>query len=210
MKIIDVTRPIFSNMTVWPGDDNVLIERVSSISDGSTANVSRIAAGVHAGTHVDAPLHFIPGGKSVDQLDVSLFTGSVTVIDTGDVKCITCKMLSDVNICGSKAVFFKTHYSNVSLNEPFDTGYTGLDADAAGYLVNLGIKVVGIDTLSVEKYNSNDHIVHKTLLGNEILIVEGLCLKDVLPGKYEYICMPMLITGSDGAPARVMLKKPDF
>lgn len=209
MKIIDVTRPLFTNMTVWPGDEGVLIERVSSISDGDAVNVSRIHAGVHAGTHVDAPLHFISGGKSVDQLDINLFAGTVTVIDAGNEKSITRRMLSDIKT-DSEAVFFKTWYSNLSLNDPFDTSYPGLEPDAAEYLVRSGVRVVGIDTLSVERYDNRDFIVHKTLLGKEILIIEGLCLKNITPGRYNYICMPVLIKGSDGAPARVVLEKADI
>ncbi|ANW98331.1 kynurenine formamidase KynB [Thermoclostridium stercorarium subsp. thermolacticum DSM 2910] len=204
-RMIDVTRPIFTNMTVWPGDDSVLIERVSSILNGNKANISNIHACVHSGTHVDAPLHFIPDGKSVDRLDISLFTGTVLVIDAENEKHITEKFLKLFSIKGCKAVFFKTSYSGLSLDEPFDANYTAVEPDAAEYLVGLGVKVVGIDTLSVEKYDTNDFTVHKTLLRNEVLIVEGLCLKDVIPGKYKYICMPALIKDSDGAPARVVL-----
>lgn len=205
MNIIDITRPIFSNMTVWPGDDSVFIERVSSISEGSVVNVSRIHANVHIGTHVDAPLHFIPNGKSIEQLDINLFTGKVSVVDAGNEKCITRSMLSDIIVNDCEAVFFKTWYSDITLNEPFDLNYTGLELDAAEYLIQSGIRVIGIDTLSIERYNNSGFIVHKTLLSNDVLIVEGLCLKNVTPGKYNYICMPLLIKGSDGAPARVVL-----
>lgn len=103
--MIDITRPIRTNMTVWPGDDGVLVKRVRSISKESASNVSRVEAGVHIGTHVDAPLHFIPDGKSIDQLDINLFTGTVKVIDTGNEDIITRKMLPDV--INSKAVFLK-------------------------------------------------------------------------------------------------------
>lgn len=201
--MIDVTRPICTSMTVWPGDDGVFVERVRSISKESASNVSRVEAGVHSGTHVDAPLHFIPDGKSVDQLDINLFTGRVTIIDAGNEDIITRQMLPDT--INSKAVFFKTWYSERSLDEPFDTNYAGLELEAAIHLVDLGVKVVGIDTLSIEKYKSGNYDVHRTLLGKEILIVEGLCLKSVSPGEYNYICMPLCIKGSDGSPARVML-----
>jgi len=205
MKIMDVSRPIFTNMTVWPGDEGVLVECTGSIANGYASNTSRIHAGVHTGTHVDAPFHFIDGGKRIDQLDISLFTGNVTVIDVKDENLITRRILQDNSLDGCKAVFFKTWYSNKTLNEPFDRNYPGLDPDAAEYLVKAGIRVVGTDALSVERYESDDFVVHKTLLRNEILVVEGLCLKEITPGKYKYICMPMLIEGSDGAPARVML-----
>jgi len=205
MKLIDVTRPIFANMTIWPGDDGVVIERTANIEYGDIANTSRICAGSHTGTHVDAPLHFIADGKSIDQLDISLFTGTVTVIEVADTNCITGEFLKKCSLTECKAVFFKTWFSDRSLSEPFDKNYPGLDPDAAEYIVKSGIRVVGIDTLSVEKYYSKDFAVHKILLGSEVLIIEGLCLKNIIPGKYKYICMPLPIKGSDGAPARVML-----
>lgn len=209
MKTIDVTRPVFTNMTVYPGDDGVLIERVSSISSGKKANISSVHMGVHTGTHVDAPLHFIDGGKGIDQLDISLFTGKVTVIDAGTEKHITRRILENISLNGIKAVFFRTVSSKISLDKPFDMDYACLEPDAAEYLVKSGVRVVGTDSLSVEKYDSQDFTVHKMLLSNEVLIVEGLCLKDVVQGQYDYICMPILLKGSDGAPARVMLLQKD-
>ncbi len=209
MRIIDITRPVFENMTVWPGDGGVLIERTGSINGEDVANTSRISIGVHTGTHVDAPLHFIDGGKSIDQLDINLITGTVTVIDTGNERRITRRLISDILADDCKAVFFKTLYSNIPLTGSFDTDYPDLEPDAAEFLTETGVRVVGIDTLSVERYDSRGFTVHKTLLSREVLIVEGLCLKGVTAGKYEYICMPMLIKGSDGAPARVVLIQPD-
>jgi arylformamidase len=205
MKMIDVTRPIFTGMTVWPGDEDVLLERVSNISDNSATNVSRIRMGVHAGTHVDAPLHFINGGKSIDQLDINLFTGWVQIVDTNGADNIQLDHITRIPLQKGDAVFFKTPYSEKTLNEDFDTEYSGLSIDAALYLLSKGVRVIGTDALSIEGYHDKSHSVHKTLLTNEVLIVEGLCLKDVSSGRYKYICMPMLIQGSDGAPARVLL-----
>ena len=186
-----------------------MIERTGSINGEDVANTSRISIGVHTGTHVDAPLHFIDGGKSIDQLDINLITGTVTVIDTGNERRITRRLISDILADDCKAVFFKTLYSNIPLTGSFDTDYPDLEPDAAEFLTETGVRVVGIDTLSVERYDSRGFTVHKTLLSREVLIVEGLCLKGVTAGKYEYICMPMLIKGSDGAPARVVLIQPD-
>jgi len=205
MALFDVTRAIFSNMTVWPGDDNVILERVSKISEGKSANVSRLHTGVHAGTHIDAPLHFIDGGKSVDQLDIRLFSGRAQVIDARDVDKIGREFLLQYSIRKDEAVFLKTEYSERSLREPFYTGYTALTSDGAQYLLDLGVKVVGTDALSVECFGDKVHPVHKLLLGNEVLIIEGLCLKDIKAGVYRYVCLPILVQGSDGAPARVLL-----
>lgn len=207
MKLIDVTRPVFTGMTVWPGDEDVIIERTSFISKGDAANISRLHAGVHAGTHIDAPLHFIDNGKSVDMIDINLFTGKVKVIDAQEFKSIGYEHVKNINKSEADAVFFKTPESMRTIEEPFDISFAALEYEAAAYLINAGIKVIGTDALSIESYGSKEHEVHKLLLGNSVLVIEGLWLKDISPAVYNYICLPMLIKGSDGAPARVMLFK---
>lgn len=205
MKVFDVTRPILTGMTVWPGDEGVVLERTASISEGSTVNVSRVQMGVHTGTHVDAPLHFIEGGKSIDQLDTGLFTGWARVVDARQVKSIGPEIVRQIGLLKGDAVFFRTAYSDKTLEEPFDTGYTGLTPEAAQMLLDAGVRVFGTDALSIEAYDSPGFAVHHALLGQEALIIEGLCLKAVAPGRYRYICMPLLLKGSDGSPARVLL-----
>jgi len=203
--IIDISRPVFSNMTVWPGDESVHLERVASISDGEPANISRIHSGVHTGTHIDAPLHFIDGGISVDKLDINLFTGWVQIVDVQNADSIGLKCLENINIKQGDAVFFKTKSSCRSLEEPFDFSFTGLQPNTADYLLGIGVRVIGTDALSVENDRENNYEVHKILLEKEVLIVEGLCFKNVLPGRYRYTCLPVLIKDSDGAPARAVL-----
>jgi arylformamidase len=207
MKLIDITRPVHTGMTVWPGDENVMVERTTLISEGNAANISRLHAGVHAGTHIDAPLHFIDGGKSVDKLDINLFTGRVRIVDAQEFNSIRYEHVKNINKTETDAVFFKTSSSMRTLDEPFDTNFTGLEYEAAAHLVKTGIKVIGTDALSVERYGNKGHEVHKLLLKNDVLIIEGLLLKDISPGIYNYICLPILIKGSDGAPARVVLSK---
>ncbi|HEY8500785.1 MAG TPA: cyclase family protein [Clostridia bacterium] len=207
MKLIDVSRPVFTGMTIWPGDENVIIERTSFISKGDAANISRLHAGVHAGTHIDAPLHFIDDGKSVDKLDINLFAGKVKIIDAQGFESIRYEHVKNINREETDAVFFKTSGSMRTLEEPFDTSFTGLEYEAAAHLAKTGIKVIGTDALSVERYGNKEHAVHKLLLKSEVLIIEGLWFKDITPGIYNYICLPVLIKGSDGAPARVVLFK---
>lgn len=203
--MIDITRPILPNMTVWPGDESVLAERTASISQGDRVNISRVHMGVHTGTHVDAPLHFIDQGKSIDQLEISLFTGWVRVVDVRHVKSIGAELLRDLPGKKGEAVFFRTSYSEKTLEGPFDPDYTSLSPEAAKVLLEQGVRVIGTDALSIEQYDTRDFPVHYALLGKEVLIVEGLSLKDVPAGRYRYVCMPLLIKGSDGAPARVFL-----
>ncbi|MBP7176545.1 MAG: cyclase family protein [Thermoclostridium sp.] len=205
MKIVDITRPVISNMTVWPGDEGVLLERTASISKGSMVNVSRLHIGVHTGTHVDAPAHFIDGGKSIDELDVQLFSGWVRVVDVRHVNSIQPEHIYNLPGEKNEAVFFQTSYSEKTLEEPFDTEFTGLSFEAASCLLAQGVRVIGTDALSIEAYNSKEFPVHYALLGNEVLIVEGLCLKEIAPGRYRYVCMPLSLKGSDGSPARVVL-----
>lgn len=205
MRLIDVTRPIVSGMTVWPGDEAVLVERTSSISDGSMVNISQVRMGVHTGTHVDAPLHFIDHGRSIDEVDTSLFSGWVHVVDARGKEIIRTEHITHLVFREEKAVFFRTSYSDKTLNGHFDKNYTGLSIEAARYLLDHGIRVIGTDALSIERFGEEDFSVHKTLLRNDVLIVEGLCLSNVVPGRYRYICMPLLLKGSDGSPARVIL-----
>lgn len=202
MEMIDITRPIITDMTVWPGDESVLLERTASISEGSMVNVSRIHMGVHTGTHIDAPLHFIDYGKSVDELDICLFSGWVQVLDVKGTHCIEPEQIAQLS---DDAVFFKTTYSEKTLNEAFDPNYTGLSPEATRLLLDQGVRVVGTDALSIESFYGNSFPVHQALLGKEVLVIEGLCLKDVSPGRYRYLCMPLLIKGADGSPARVFL-----
>ncbi len=203
--MLDVTRPIMTNMTVWPGDESVLVERNASISQGDKVNVSRVHMGVHTGTHIDAPLHFIDQGKSVDELDTGLFTGWVRVVDARNVKSIGPEHVRNLPGETGEAVFFKTSFSEKTLEGPFDPDYAGLSIDASKILLEQGVRVIGTDALSIEQYDSQEFPVHYVLLGKEVLIVEGLCLKDVPAGRYRYICMPLPIKGSDGSPARVFL-----
>lgn len=207
MKLIDITRSVHTGMTVWPGDESVIVERTSSIAEGGAANISRLHAGVHAGTHIDAPLHFIDNGKSVDKLDINLFAGRVKIIDMQESESIRYEHVKSISKEETDAIFFKTSSSMRTLEEPFDTAFTGLDYDAAIHIMEMGIKVIGTDALSIESYRSKGHEVHKLLLKKDVLIIEGLWLKDISPGIYNYICLPILIRGSDGAPARVVLSK---
>lgn len=205
MKVYDVTRPIISDMTVWPGDESVLVERTSSISQGNMVNVSRVHMGVHTGTHVDAPLHFIDQGKSVDQLDIGLFTGWVRVVDVRHVKCIRPEHIRNIAGRNDEAVFFRSSFSEKNLEGLFDPDYTSLSYEAAKILLDQGVRVIGTDALSIEEYNSIGFPTHYALLEKEVLIVEGLCLKGVPEGRYRYACMPLSLKGSDGSPARVVL-----
>lgn len=205
-QVIDVTRRILSDMTVWPGDPGVLVERTDSIAEGAVANVSRISMGVHSGTHMDAPLHFIDGGKDIDSVEITRFFGRVLVVDAPSDR-IGEEQLEPYDLSGVQAVFFRTRASQRDEMTPFWDEYPAITAGCAQYLIQRGIVMVGTDYFSVELCRDNRYPVHKALLSQGVAVVENLDLKDAEPGIYDYVCLPLRIAGSDGSPVRVLLIK---
>ena len=210
MKIYDVTVPLSEQTPVYEGDPAVQIEAAHQIAKGDAANVSRLCFGAHTATHVDAPAHFIEGARRVDQLEFDKLLGTCRVVEIGgDVMVIEAAHCE--NLVGVERVLFKTHNSDF-WNDPaqgFRKDFTYIAPDAAKALVDLGVKLVGIDYLSVEKFGSEDFMTHITLLKNEVVIIEGLDLREVSGGDYELICLPLKMVGGtgDGAPARTILRE---
>lgn len=205
MKIYDVSVAISSSMPVYPGDPTVDVEQTHQIAKGDVANVSRLSFGAHTGTHIDAPAHFIEGAMTVDQIPLNLLMGRARVLEISSA-VITAEVLDEFTFRDDSRVLFKTRNSYLWRERSFVTDFVHLTKDAAERLVENGVKVVGIDYLSVEKYNFTSPDVHRTLLGNGTIIIEGLDLSEVEAGDYEMICLPMKIEGGDGAPARVVLR----
>jgi arylformamidase len=212
MKIFDVTVPVSEHVPIYEGDPAAVIEGVNRIAEGDPANVSRICCGLHTGTHVDAPNHFIDGTRRVDQLDLEKLMGPclVAAIDPA-VDAIESFHLPDLGYdSGVERILFKTKNSDF-WNEPekgFRTDFAYLTEAAARTLADRGVKLVGIDYLSIEMFGSADHAVHKVLLEKEVVILEGLDLRQVEPGAYEMICLPLKYVGGegDGSPARTVLR----
>jgi arylformamidase len=208
MKIHDITLPIFPEMPVWPGDPAVVLERVSSMDAGAHDNVSRLACGVHTGTHVDAPHHFMNDHRTVESLSLDILVGPVCVVQVPDeVKVVSADVLEKAALpSGTVRLLLKT--SNSQLWERGDrnfyTGFVAISVDGADWLVQHGIKLVGIDYLSVAPFKQSIP-THRALLAAGIIIVEGMDLSAVNPGTYSLYCLPLKLVGSDGAPARVIL-----
>jgi arylformamidase len=210
MKIYDVSLPIHPQLPVWPGDPPIELVRESSIDQGSNANVSRLACGVHVGTHVDAPLHFIQGGSSVDRFDLNKLIGRVHVVDLQGVRTITAGSLDSAGITKrARRLFFKTDNSRLWQEgySDFVEDFVAMQADAAEWVVQRGIQMVGIDYLSIAPFKASGP-THRTLLKAGVIVVEGLNLWSVPPGRYNVYCLPLNLVGSDGAPARVVLMGP--
>jgi arylformamidase len=209
MKIYDVTVAVSENVPIYEGDPRVIIEGVKSIAGGDGANVSNLCFGAHTGTHVDAPNHFIDGTARIGDLDLEKLVGTCRVIEVADdVIAIDASHLDGAG--GAERVLFKTRNS-AFWNEPsagFRTDFTYITPEAALKLADADVKLVGIDYLSVEKFGSTDFSTHITLLKNEIVILEGLDLREVAAGDYEIFCLPLKYAGAtgDGAPARTILR----
>lgn len=209
MKIYDVTVAVSEDVPIYEGDPRVAIESVRRIADGDNANVSKLCLGAHTGTHVDAPNHFIDGTRRVEDLELQKLVGQCRVIEIDhDVLAIEPSHIGKLK--GVERVLFKTRNSTF-WPEPetsFRTDFTYITPEAAGVLADAGVKLVGIDYLSVEKFGSSDFATHITLLEKEIVILEGLDLRRVPAGDYEIVCLPLKFVGGtgDGAPARTILR----
>lgn len=211
LRIFDVSVHISPHMPVWPGDPPVQIERVASIHKGDPANLTRLSLGAHTGTHVDAPYHFVEKGLRVDQLSLSTLVGSAHVLEVHPKeRTITATDLGGLGLPSTvQRLLIKT--GNSSLWErgllEFEEDFIHLGPDAARWIVKRGIKLIGVDYLSVDSFSSGDKAVHRTLLEAGVIIIEGLNLSHVAQGVYQLYCLPLKIVDSDGAPARVILIK---
>jgi arylformamidase len=206
-KLLDVSVPLAQGLPTYPGNPEFELQPIKRISDGGSSNVSRLVMGTHTGTHVDAPRHFIDDGTGVDELPLNLLIGRARVIELPGRGPITADDLSAAGLREDIRVLLKTHNSSLWNTGTFHEEYAHLSAAGARYLVEQGVKVVGIDYLSIEQFKSSGAPAHKTLLSNGVVVIEGLNLSEADPGMYELYCLPLRISGGDGAPARVVLKR---
>jgi arylformamidase len=203
--LIDVTLPITDNLPVWPGDPPVHLTRVSD----DLPVLSGLSMSCHAGTHVDAPAHFLAGGAGVDALPLDVLTGPAWVVHFAGLNPLTATMFAGAAIpTGTQRLLICSDNSD-RVVEAFDPDFVALAPDAAAWLLDRGIRLVGIDGPSIEAYDAPGDPVHRALLAAGVIIVENLALAGVSPGAYELICLPLPIAGCDGAPARVVLASMD-
>ena len=208
MNFIDISIPINENLPVWPGDPQITLHWISQIKDGDESNVSEMEMSVHTGTHIDAPLHFIVAGKSVDQIPMSILIGEVVVVEVPkDVKLITESFLDNLTFKLPERVLFKTKNSLIweGKNSKFVADFVAVSATGAQWLVEHGVRLVGIDYLSIAPFDDTVH-THEILLGSGIIVIENLDLSKVSPGNYRLICLPLNLDGREAAPARVVLE----
>ncbi len=208
MRTYDITLTISPDLVVWPGDPAVELARVQKIEEGASSNLSRINMGVHTGTHVDAPLHFLENGGTVENLDLKMLIGRAYVLHVDDkVDLITPELLEKSDIPPrTRRVLFRTRNSQLWAkgHKKFQEDFVSISPEAAEYLINKGVKLVGVDYLSVAPFGDSVP-THETFLKAEVVIVEGLDLSAVSQGRYTLYCLPLKLADSEGAPARAVL-----
>lgn len=207
-RIYDVTLTIQPDMLVWPGDPLVNIETFESIAKGDSANLSIWHLGSHTDTHVDAPPHhFIPEGPGVDQIRPEVLVGPARLFQLSNTTSIDARVLKRLDLKGVTRLLLGTHNSVLLSERNFSPDYVSVTEDAAQYLVDSGIRLVGIDYLSIEAFHKPGHPTHHTLLAAGVVIIEGLILSGIPEGDYELLCLPLKVKDADGAPARVFLQE---
>jgi arylformamidase len=207
MKIYDISVPISGDMPVWPGDTAVNFKLTSEIDAGDNANVSHISLSAHTGTHVDAPFHFLPEGVTLDAISLNIMIGPAYVLDLPDIDLITADVLKNAEFPQQiRRLIFKTRNSEIWARgeKEFQTDFVAVSPDGAQFLVERGIKMVGIDYLSIAPFQQS-RPTHEILLKSGVFVLEGVNLSAVAPGQYTLYCLPLNLQGVDGAPARVIL-----
>jgi arylformamidase len=205
--IHDITLTIDENLIVWPGDPAVRMTQVSHLGRGDICTVTHLDLTAHTGTHIDAPAHFIVDGKGVDSLDLDRLVGPALVVSAPEATAITAELLEKLNIPpGTQRLLIRTSNSQrwAAGETMFYTDFVAVSPDAAVWLVKSGVRLVGVDYLSVAPFH-NVVPTHQTLLKAGIIPVEGLNLVDITPGLYHFVCLPLKLKGCDGAPARAIL-----
>lgn len=208
MRIHDISVPLSPELPFYPGDVPVSLSPWTSLANGDAANLTRLTLCTHSGTHLDAPRHFNDQGATIDKVPLDLLIGKALVAEVHGALEIGVKELERLPIKGYHRVLLKTENSALWNLSTFSPDYVALSVDGARFLVGAGVKLIGIDYLSVESFQGKGE-VHQTLLDNGVLILEGLNLSKVTHGEYELICLPLMIKGGDGAPARALLRGGD-
>ena len=207
MKLIDVSVPLDVTLPSYPGNTAFSVEAIKRIARGDSSNVSTLHMSAHAGTHVDAPRHFFDAGPATEALPLEMLIGRTRVIEVTSRTGIAAEDLARIDLSEDIRVLIKTSNSRLWASPEFHTDYIGVTESGARHLVDHGIKVVGVDYLSVEVFKQAGAPAHHILLGGGTIVIEGLNLRDVEPGTYEMYCLPLRVVGSDGAPARVVLRR---
>lgn len=206
-KWIDITVTIKPGMAHWPDNPEIQVDKMLDMERGDVCNVSKLAFGSHTGTHMDAPLHFIRGGKSLDKMPLDATIGPCRVIEIKDKESVKVEEIANQRIKRGERILFKTRNSKVAwASDSFFEDFVFISKEAAAFLAKAKVMTVGIDYLSVGGFRKDGIETHNALLGAGIWVIEGLNLAKVKPGKYELNCLPLKVLNSDGAPARALMR----
>lgn len=207
MKLIDISLPLDASLATYPGNTPFGLEAIKRLSRGDSSNVSTLHMSAHAGTHVDAPRHFFDDGAGAEALSLEMLCGRTRVVELTTRRAVTAEDLADFDLSEDIRLLLKTPNSRLWGSPEFHSDFVGVTEGGARFLVDRGVKVLGVDYLSVEQYKTPGAPAHRVLLGSGTIVIEGLNLRDVEPGTYEMFCLPLAVVGADGAPARVVLRR---
>lgn len=205
MKVVDISIPNAPGQHVYPGDPEPRVDAVRTIGGGDVCNLSLLTMGSHTGTHVDAPYHFLADGPKLGEVPLDRMVGEALVLDLRGRPAVDRAALAGGAIKAGDIVLCLTDNSRRWEKPGFQRDFTYLTEDAATFLVAAGVRAIGMDYLSIEKFGSPDFPVHKILLGAGVFVIEGLDLRQVAPGRYTLVCLPLKFPTLDGAPARAIL-----
>ncbi|NDY58441.1 cyclase family protein [Desulfovibrio sulfodismutans] len=205
---IDISRPVHPGMAVWPGDPATQFDLVQDLAKGDACTVTRLSMCVHAGTHLDAPSHYLPGGPDMTAMPIETGIGEARVIGIEDPVAVTAAELTRHDIRRGERLLFQTANSaRLAGPGPFAEDFTYVAADAARYLAEKKVRLVGVDYLSVGGFHDDGAATHRILLEAGIWLLEGLDLSGLSPGLVELVCLPLKLVGTEGAPARAVARQ---
>jgi len=207
MKLIDISVPLDDKLASYPGNTPFSIEPIKRIARGDSSNVSTLHMSAHSGTHVDAPRHFFDRAPGTEALSLEMLVGRTRVIELATRRAVTGDDLAAFDLSEDVRLLLKTSNSRLWGSPEFHSEFIGLTESAARHLVDHGVKLVGVDYLSVEVFHTPGAPAHHVLLGAGTVVIEGLNLRDVDPGVYDMFCLPLRVSGCDGATARVVLRR---
>lgn len=204
----DISVPVSDALLIWPGDPAVQVTRISRLEEGDTSTVSQVRMTTHSGTHIDAPSHFIPDAPGLEDISLQVLVGPAIIVDAGDAGSLSKNTLEGLSIPeGTDRLLFRTRNSerwSRAGGEEFFRDYVGITQDGARWLVSRGVRLVGVDYLSVAAYRENT-ATHRILLESGVVLLETINLRDISPGRYQLVCLPLKLIGSEAAPARAIL-----
>lgn len=203
MDIYDISQTLSPTTAIWPGDPGFEMRSVQSIRRGDPVNLSDIRMGSHTGTHIDAPLHVQERGDDVAAMRLDRFIGPARVISVPGRLPIDATTLRQCDWAGVQRVLFKTR--TVSTPESFSAEFASLTEDAALFLVDRGMLLVGIDAPSIDAFENADLRAHRVFSRHGVPILEGIRLDEAPPGDYQLACLPLRLAGGDGSPVRAIL-----